>query len=268
MGKSSTEIQSDLERQRNALSARIRRLNGRLRDDAAIAGDELRADIDHVLGEHSAAAEHPKALLAGSAGAGALLGILSANASLPRPHMPGRGDHPGTNGARREEAPTADADRKKRGLLSLATGAAAGSLQGQLGGLMGEAWAGFKAGMKNDSRAVRDSGHRVHTYDDVLAGRSSRTTDPPPEGRVRYLSREEIDPMNSDRTEGETDAELHRREDEEARKVVHDAEVEDLNPREDTAASYGVQGEGALISPTPGNRRAPGERPSERRSGQ
>ena len=284
MGRNSSEIQHDLERQRNALEARIQRLNERVRDDVSSAGEELRATVSEATAPGSAVAEHPKALISGAAGAGAVLGLLSAGVSL-------RGHRRSDTGERRRQSASpsrkpaygpypvdqsssgADGgDSRTRRVLSAATGAAAGSLQGQLNELVTETWNSFKSGFKSDSRKRSTEDQRVAPFADVLVPRATRATrsngSPVGSGNTRYLNREEIQPMDTKRKAGETDADLHRREDEEARKTIHEAEVEDLNPRQDAAVAYGVQGEGALISPTPGTGGVPGERPSERRSGQ
>lgn len=280
MGRNSSEIQHDLERQRTALEARIQRLNERVRDDLSSAGEELRATVSEATAPGSAIAEHPKALISGAAGAGAVLGMLSAGVSLAGDRRdgaserrresasPGRkpayGPYPGE-----QSSPDAGGDSRTRRLLSAATGAAAGSLQGQLHELLAETWSSFKSGFKDDGRNSSTDDHRVHAPDDVLAARATHPNGSRVgSGNTRYMSREEIQPMDTERTEPETDAETHRREEEEARKTLHQAEVEDLNPRQDAAVAYGVQGEGVLISPTPGTSGVPGERPSERRSGQ
>lgn len=85
MGKSAAEIESDLERQRRALSQRIARLEGRLRDDAgallSTAGEDSRrlagATVGTSAGRGTAVAEHPAALLSGAFAGGAVLGFAT-----------------------------------------------------------------------------------------------------------------------------------------------------------------------------------------------
>ncbi|MEX1104065.1 MAG: hypothetical protein WED87_07430, partial [Dehalococcoidia bacterium] len=156
MGRSSTEIQYDLERQRNAVEARIQRLNRRVRDDADTARHELRDDLDRTLGPESTAAEHPKALVAGAAGAGMVLGMLSTTVSL-RPRLPHR------NGSKAEEhayAPSPD-QRDSRGsradrLLGAATGSVAGSLGSRLDEFVADVWESFKSGFKDSGARGKD----------------------------------------------------------------------------------------------------------------
>lgn len=245
MGRSSSEILDDLECQRNAVEERIQRLNRRVREDASNAGGELRGEFERVLGRDSAAAEHPKALVAGAAGAGIALGMISESIGLARPHLPSRNGHAQQQSS--ENGRPVSGEPGKRGLLAVASGALAGSFRGPLNELIADAWKGFRSGFNNSDKRADDDAEPI-------------APDP------HHMTREEIQPMSSDnaRPEQETDAELHRREDEEARKTLHDAEVEDLNPRADNAVVSGVLGGGAIVAPIP-DRDGPLD---ERRSGQ
>ncbi len=240
MGRSATEIQSDLERQRHAVEARVSRFNRRVREGAARAGDELLGDVERVMGSDSAAAEHPKSLIAGAAGAGLALGIISESVGLARPHLPSRNGH-------KSSADGSARDAKKKGLLAVATGAAAGAFQGQLNELLTDAWNGFRSGFNNTDERDADRAGAIAVAPD------------------HNMTREEIEPMSNDTTpiDKETDAERHRKDEEEARKILHDAKVEDLNPRADNALVHGVLGGGAIVAPAP-DRDGPLD---ERRSG-
>jgi ElaB/YqjD/DUF883 family membrane-anchored ribosome-binding protein len=104
MGKGSTEIQRDIEHQRDALSRRIDQLDRRVRDDVEKSRNEAQARVDSLaerakgttgkakdqaLGvkdragqlnqrvEDSPVGEHPNLLLAGSFATGLLLGVVT-----------------------------------------------------------------------------------------------------------------------------------------------------------------------------------------------
>lgn len=92
MGKSSTEIQHDLARQREAISSRISGLEDRVKDDlsatkervrerasnaAGALNEKARETVGTSAGSDTAVAEHPKGLVLGSIGAGFILGLLT-----------------------------------------------------------------------------------------------------------------------------------------------------------------------------------------------
>lgn len=92
MGKSSAEIQRGIERQRDALSARISRLEGRVRDDISTvrenasnrvssAAEKVSSKTSSIAGStagsDSAIAGRPNTLVLGSLGAGFMLGLLT-----------------------------------------------------------------------------------------------------------------------------------------------------------------------------------------------
>lgn len=92
MGKSSTEIEHDLARKREAISNRISGLEERVKDDlsttkarvrerASNAADTLnekaRDTVGTSAGSETAVAQHPKGLVLGSMGAGFVLGLLT-----------------------------------------------------------------------------------------------------------------------------------------------------------------------------------------------
>lgn len=245
MGRNSTEIQRDLDRQRNAVEARIQRLQQRIRDDASSAGDEAKVDLDRALGPGSAAAEHPKALVAGAAGAGVVLGMLSSRVSLPRPHLRSQ------NGRQSEDGepgqPESNGDSKAKRLASVAAAGAAGSVQGQLNELVSEVWQSFKTGFRRNSMAEETS--REH---------QRLAADRRPDPRTRHMSREEIEPLGPD-------VDIH--DDRAPEKLAHDAKVEDYDPRAALGTTAGFQGEGLLVA-TPDPDGPLDERRSERRTGQ
>jgi hypothetical protein len=113
VGKSSDEIQVDVERQRQSLKARVSRLDRRVRDDV----DEVRGDISDKVsdakesvsgfltstrGADSAITGHPGVLLTGSAAVGAVLGWTG-----------------GARGRDRRDAGTAHAGGRRTGLRRL-----------------------------------------------------------------------------------------------------------------------------------------------------
>ena len=107
MGQTPVEIEFDLERQRHALTARVSRLERRVRDDLETSRDrasEHVARAKHSLattgetaakkaasvagtnvGSGTAVAEHPKALVGGAAAGGFALGIARAGSDEPGP---------------------------------------------------------------------------------------------------------------------------------------------------------------------------------------
>lgn len=267
MGRSSSEVQYDLERQRNAVEARIQRLNRRVREDAETVKEEAKYDLDHTIGKESTLADRPKTLLAGAAGTGVVLGLLSSSVRVPRPHMPARngreqqayGPYPDENGGGQS--------RKER-LLSAAGGSVAGSLTARLDEFVAEVWESFKSGFKDSDGGRKDVMNDDGKYDSGLGEATERELERKrargevAEGKTTYLSREEIAPYTSSDSELDGDPE-------EARKILHEAEVEDMAPRENLPAYSGVQGEGLLYPQTPG-KQAPYEEQerSERRTGQ
>ena len=87
MGKRSTEIQHDIERQRQFMTARISRLRERVQDDATETKDRITSRISGAAetvsskatttqGSDTAIASHPGALMAGSTAAGAVVGFV------------------------------------------------------------------------------------------------------------------------------------------------------------------------------------------------
>lgn len=98
MGKKSVEIQHDIDRQRQMMSARISRLRRQVRDDMDNTKDRVRTRASNLrqsaqrapaeagstlttnAGADSTIAEHPKGLLAGSFAGGAILGWTSSKA--------------------------------------------------------------------------------------------------------------------------------------------------------------------------------------------
>lgn len=101
MGKSSTEIQHDLTRKRDAISDRISGLEDRVKDDLSTSKERLRERASNAAGtlnerardtvgtsagSDTAVAHHPKGLVLGSMGAGFVLGMLT-----------GREKHAGTS---------------------------------------------------------------------------------------------------------------------------------------------------------------------------
>jgi hypothetical protein len=83
MGKNSTEIERDLERQRESLHRRVDRLEERIRSDAETTRDrinERRHEVTDTVPDQlnpSEVREHPKSLLLGAFGAGLTAGLVS-----------------------------------------------------------------------------------------------------------------------------------------------------------------------------------------------
>jgi ElaB/YqjD/DUF883 family membrane-anchored ribosome-binding protein len=95
MGKSSSEIQIDIERQRQAIDARISRLDRRIRDDIDSSKDRINERVSSVkekvtsagstvgeklsttAGSDTPVAEHPLGLVGGAMAGGAILGVLT-----------------------------------------------------------------------------------------------------------------------------------------------------------------------------------------------
>ncbi|HEX6030759.1 MAG TPA: hypothetical protein VFY90_04950 [Tepidiformaceae bacterium] len=259
MGKKSTEIQYELERQRNALEARIQRLKRRIQDDVDETKSDLRSDVDRTVGRESKLAEHPNALLAGATFTGVVLGMASESIPMPRPKLSRNGKHPEHEQQRGQSA------EEKRGLKALAGTAVAGSVQGQLNDLLADAWDAFRSGFKkskvnDDSRLPPD----VRSPDPRTGGGESGVPGGPAAGHgTRYLSRDEVSPDAVD-----ADMALKRGE-KSPEQILHDARVEDYSPRENLPGYSGVQGEGLLLPPTPGVQAPYEEQPrGERRTGQ
>src|SRR5690606_21110719 len=106
----------------------------RIEDDMSTAKEEARSDLDRTVGRESKVAEHPRALLAGSAVTGVVLGMLSESVSVPRPHL-------GRNGRTEETAEQPGiSEQERKGLAGLATTAIVGSVQGQMNDLLSDAW--------------------------------------------------------------------------------------------------------------------------------
>jgi hypothetical protein len=266
MGRSSSEIQYDLERQRNAVEARIQRLNRRVREDAETVKEEAKYDLDHTIGKESKLADKPKTLLAGAAGTGVALGILSSSVSLPKPGIPGR------NGSKAEEseqgASGGQQQSRKQQLMGAAGGSVMGSFTARLDQFVAEVWDSFKSGFSGSEDKGQVSSERYSsglgeaTERQLARGERPEGVVATPEGQTSYLTREEISPYTSSHSKLDGDPE-------EAREILHDAEVEDMAPRENLPAYSGVQGEGLLYPRTPG-KQAPYEEDerSERRTGQ
>ncbi len=116
MGQTPDELAADVERKRHALTARVSRLERRVRDDvdtvrtrstdriqgvkdaATTAGEDAAHKAGSIVmtdaGSGTAVAEHPKALIAGSAAAGLALGLRSGGedgsaSRRPHPQRPG-----------------------------------------------------------------------------------------------------------------------------------------------------------------------------------
>lgn len=103
MGQTAAEIEYEIERQRNAMTGRISRLERRVRDDVDATrgnvGNRVSATADSVTssagkvasiagtnaGADSAVARHPKSLIASAAAGGFLAGLLSARGDTSRP---------------------------------------------------------------------------------------------------------------------------------------------------------------------------------------
>jgi hypothetical protein len=257
MGKRSNEIQYDLERQRNALEARIQRLNRRIRDDVQAIGDEAKYDVDHWIGKESAMAERPKTLLASAAGAGLALGLVTDGMGMPRPSLRRNGHGPDESKGQSE----AEKKSKLRALTGVATGAAAGSVQGQVSSFLGEIWDSFKSGWSSSG------GHEERRLPpDIRSSRSNGSSIPGGSSAghgTRYLRRDELSP-------DAVDADVALKPGEKSpREILHDARAEDYAPRENMPGYAGVQGEGLLLPETPGVQ-APYEEEhhSERHTGQ
>jgi ElaB/YqjD/DUF883 family membrane-anchored ribosome-binding protein len=267
MGRSSAEIQYDLERQRNAVEARIQRLNRRVREDAETVKEEAKYDLDHTIGKESKLADKPKTLLAGAAGTGVVLGILSSSVSLPRLGTPGRN---GSKPDQRAYGPSPDERQQSRTqrLAGAAGGTVLGSFSARLDEFVAEVWDSFKSGFTGSEDKGQVSSERYSsglgeaTERQLARGERPEGVVATPEGQTSYLSREEISPYTSSHSKLDGDPE-------EAREILHDAEVEDMAPRENLPAYSGVQGEGLLYPRTPG-KQAPYEEDerSERRTGQ
>jgi hypothetical protein len=237
-----------------------------VREDTETVKEEAIYDLDHTIGKESKLADKPKTLLAGAAGTGLVLGMLSSSVSLPRPRVPVRN---GSKAGDRAYGPSPNegqqSSRTER-LVGAAGGTVMGSLSARLDDFVAEIWDSFKSGFKESNGDGQVSSQRYSSglgeATERQLDRGERPRGMTAEGQTTYLSREEMSPYTSSHSKLDGDPE-------EAREILHDAEVEDMAPRENLPAYSGVQGEGLLYPRTPG-KQAPyeeGER-SERRTGQ
>jgi hypothetical protein len=207
---------------------------------------EASEDLNRTIGKDSKAAQHPKALVGGAAGAGILLGRLSSKMSL-RPRLPHR------NG---KQQPEERLSRTQRAMNAL-TGSAMGTAGGQVDTFIADVFASFKSGFAGDEPRTP----RVYEQARAVGARAGSYT-PGAECRTTYLNREEIAPYTSSHSALDGDPE-------QAREILHDASVQGVSPRENMPGYPGVQGEGLAYPETSGVQ-APYEEGgrSERRTGQ
>jgi hypothetical protein len=226
-----------------------------VREDADKVKEEAEHDVDHLIGKESKLADRPGVLVGSAAGVGVVLGALSSRAPRPRVPVPGRnGSKPQKNAYGGYGPYPGERSRTER-LIGAATGGATAPLASRLDQLISEVWESFRSGFQ-DPEAPRAGANSSGIGE--ATQRAMARGEHPREGQTTYLTREEIGPYNSDpRLDGDPEG---------AREILHEAEVEDFDPRSNLGGTVGVQGEGLLMPRTP----APLEQEerSERRTGQ
>lgn len=168
MGKSSSEIQNDIERRRNAIEARISRLDRRVRDDLdttkdriadrvsgtkesiSSAAETVGSKLSTSAGADTAIAEHPGGLVAGAMAGGAVVGWVTGGSD--NDHHDRRG-HP----SKSSEQDTDDGRGLMSGLIVGLIGSARGYAMGQAGDVVQTVVDGIKNGTKDhdDGKASR-----------------------------------------------------------------------------------------------------------------
>jgi ElaB/YqjD/DUF883 family membrane-anchored ribosome-binding protein len=142
MGKSSSEIQNDIERQRHAIEGRISRLDRRVHDDVdttkdrvadrlsgtkesiASTGSSVGSKLATTAGSDTPVAEHPVGLVGAAMAGGAALGFLT-----------GGGDDDGSrsNGHNRNGSKSSQQEEERSGIAAGLLGSLLGYARGYIG---------------------------------------------------------------------------------------------------------------------------------------